>query len=226
MTVRLYLVRHGETGMNKASQLQGITDMPLTAKGHAQAEQTAQLLRPVPFVAAYSSDRQRAVATATSILAPHEAVLLQRWAGLREYYFGNLEGETERRLVQTSVARYGVKTMTKAWFGGERFAQLIRNFARLDDTGQAETLPALRARVRHTFTRLVAEQATDADVLVVSHGVFLSALIDWLAPQQLPPTLLKNASVTRVDADGSDWCVRGVNLTTPAALANVAKPLG
>ncbi len=33
MTKRLYLVRHGETPMNVARQLQGITDANLTAKG-------------------------------------------------------------------------------------------------------------------------------------------------------------------------------------------------
>jgi probable phosphoglycerate mutase len=33
MTIQLYLVRHGETPMNQNSQLQGITDMPLTQKG-------------------------------------------------------------------------------------------------------------------------------------------------------------------------------------------------
>ncbi|WP_461213386.1 histidine phosphatase family protein [Lacticaseibacillus sp. GG6-2] len=225
MTVRLYLVRHGETSMNKSAQLQGITDAVLTAKGRQQAEQTAKLLQGVPFSAAYSSDRSRAVTTAEIILKTHPGVSLKEFAGLREYYFGQLEGESERRLVQTSLARYGVKTMTKAWLGGERFAQLIRNFQRMDDTGQAESLPALRTRVEHSFKRIVAEQPAEADVLVVSHGVFLSALVNWLAPEQLPATLLKNASVTRLDVNGDEWRVCGVNLTTEAALAKVAGEL-
>lgn len=223
MTVRLYLVRHGETQMNKASQLQGITDMPLTAKGQAQAQRVADLLQKVPFTAAYSSDRVRATTTAEVILRAHPSVVLQQWAGLREYYFGQLEGESERRLVQTSLARYGFKTMTKAWLGGERFAQLVRNFQRMDDTGQAESLQALRARVQATFSKLVAQQPADADVLVVSHGLLLAALVDWLAPAMLPATLLKNAAVTRVDVADDDWVVRGVNLTTPAALAKVVQ---
>lgn len=49
MTIRLYLVRHGETPMNAARQLQGITDAALTAKGRAAADRLGELLRPVPF---------------------------------------------------------------------------------------------------------------------------------------------------------------------------------
>ena len=71
MTIQLYLVRHGETPMNQNSQLQGITDMPLTPKGRQQAQATAALLASVPFNAAYSSDRIRAVDTAEIILAEH-----------------------------------------------------------------------------------------------------------------------------------------------------------
>ncbi|WP_279384845.1 histidine phosphatase family protein [Lacticaseibacillus manihotivorans] len=128
MTIQLYLVRHGETPMNQNNQLQGITDMPLTPKGRQQAQATAALLAGVPFSAAYSSDRLRAVDTAEIILAEHPSVVLHRRAGLREYYFGGLEGVTNNQLISASLARYGVKTMTHAWTRGERFAQLIRNF--------------------------------------------------------------------------------------------------
>ena len=50
MTKRLYLVRHGETPMNVARQLQGITDANLPAKGRDAADRLGELLRPIPFV--------------------------------------------------------------------------------------------------------------------------------------------------------------------------------
>ncbi|OAU93820.1 phosphoglycerate mutase, partial [Lacticaseibacillus rhamnosus] len=53
MTKRLYLVRHGETPMNVARQLQGITDANLTAKGRDAADRLGELLRPIPFVKAF-----------------------------------------------------------------------------------------------------------------------------------------------------------------------------
>ncbi|WP_164509889.1 histidine phosphatase family protein [Lacticaseibacillus porcinae] len=219
MTIQLYLVRHGETPMNQNNQLQGITDMPLTPKGRQQAQTTATLLADVPFNAAYSSDRIRAVDTAEIILAKHPGVKLHRRAGLREYYFGGLEGVTNSQLISASVARYGVKTMTHAWTRGERFAQLIRNFEKMDPTKQAETLPELRLRVQTSFAQIVAAQPTAAKVLVVAHGVFLSTMVDLLAPEKLPASLLKNASVTRIDVADGTWQVRGVNLTTASDLA-------
>ena len=145
--------------------------------------------------------------------------MLHRRAGLREYYFGGLEGVTNNQLISASLARYGVKTMTHAWTRGERFAQLIRNFEKMDHTKQAESLPELRLRVQTSFAQIVAAQPDDAKVLVVAHGVFLSAMVNLIAPEKLPATLLKNASVTRLDVADGAWQVRGVNLTSASELA-------
>jgi probable phosphoglycerate mutase len=98
-------------------------------------------------------------------LAEHPGVVLHRRAGLREYYFGGLEGVTNNQLISASLARYGVKTMTHAWTRGERFAQLIRNFEKMDHTKQAESLPELRLRVQTSFAQIVAAQPDDAKVL-------------------------------------------------------------
>ncbi|WP_225047552.1 histidine phosphatase family protein [Lacticaseibacillus kribbianus] len=219
MTVHLYLVRHGETAMNKAQRLQGFTDAPLTAKGLGQADRLGELLAPIRFDAAFSSDRQRAVTTANRILAAHpNPPRLEQLTGLREYYFGGLEGVSNWGLITASLRRYGAATMARVWTGGQKFPQLIRNFQRMDSTGQAESLPALCDRVTTTVRGLVADIADGANVLIVAHGVVLSALVYQLAPAKLPTTLLKNTSVTRVDVTGDDWQVLGVNLTARRSL--------
>ncbi|MFD1393918.1 histidine phosphatase family protein [Lacticaseibacillus jixianensis] len=214
MTVRLYLVRHGETEMNRAQKLQGVTDAPLTAKGQEAAEKLGALLAPIHFDAAYSSDRKRAITTAQAILAVHpDAPRLQEKAGLREYYFGGNEGMKNTALMRKTTQRFGLRAFAKMWLDAPQFRTLVRNFHAMDDTGQAETLEELTGRVRRVFTTIVAANQPDADVLVVAHGISLSALIYQLAPQTLPVTMLKNTSVTRVDVTGSDWQVRGVDLT-------------
>lgn len=212
MTVRLYLVRHGQTDMNKTNRLQGITDRPLSARGVKQAQSLAALLAEVPFIAAYSSDRLRAVQTAQAILQYHPNLVLHQRAGLREYYFGGLEGQGEGLLMRHTMQAVGAKAMMRA-FKGDRFAHLIATFQHRDPTKQAESLAEVQLRVRTGLAKIVAEAPADADVLVVAHGLLLSALVHQLAPDQLPFGLLKNTSVTRIDVDQNQWQVVGVNLT-------------
>ncbi|MFD1430459.1 histidine phosphatase family protein [Lacticaseibacillus mingshuiensis] len=222
MTVHFYLVRHGETQMNRKQHMQGVTDAPLTEKGVAQADALGAALAKVPFAQAYSSDRKRAVATAQHILAATpSAPALMRLASLREYYFGGLEGMSSAQVMRLSVQRYGLRAMPQVWQGGDRFAKLVRNFQKLDDTGQAESLPALQKRMRDVFQRLADQAPVSGNVLVVGHGLSLSAMIEWVKPQSVPIGLLKNTSVTRLDFDQTTgtWQVVAVNLTASQAAA-------
>lgn len=52
MVVHFYLVRHGQTELNRRRRLQGITDSPLTRKGIAMAEHLGKDLKNVEFSAA------------------------------------------------------------------------------------------------------------------------------------------------------------------------------
>ena len=62
-------MRHGETDWNAERRLQGYTDIPLNARGLAQASQMAKALKKVHFQfdALYTSDLQRAKQTAQAI---------------------------------------------------------------------------------------------------------------------------------------------------------------
>src|SRR5260370_25534521 len=60
----LYLARHGETDWNAAGRWQGHTDIPLNAKGRAQAEAVASALQGAGLSGIVSSDLSRAYETA------------------------------------------------------------------------------------------------------------------------------------------------------------------
>lgn len=60
----IYVVRHGETDLNKEGRLQGRNGIPLNEKGQQQAESVRKLLKDVPFHLVFSSPQERAVQTA------------------------------------------------------------------------------------------------------------------------------------------------------------------
>ena len=94
---RLFVLRHGQTAWNAEARIQGQLDIPLDETGRWQAERLADALAAAlsdePLAAIYSSDLQRAWATAQPLAARTGAPLIadQR---LRERGFGSFEGRT------------------------------------------------------------------------------------------------------------------------------------
>ena len=60
MTLRLYLVRHGETAWSLSGRHTGRTDIPLTAHGEDEARGLNRRLAPITFSAVLTSPLQRA----------------------------------------------------------------------------------------------------------------------------------------------------------------------
>lgn len=90
----LYLVRHGETLFNQQNKIQGWCDSPLTEKGIQQALTVKQYFarKQLTFDKAYASTSERARDTLELITDQPYTCLKD----LREWHFGQLEGENER----------------------------------------------------------------------------------------------------------------------------------
>jgi phosphoserine phosphatase len=91
MGVRLFVVRHGETGWSRGLRFTGRQDVPLTAEGRRQAEVLAHALADVPLVAVYASPLERARVTAEAIAKPH-GLDVRLAAAFAEMGFGDWEG--------------------------------------------------------------------------------------------------------------------------------------
>ena len=63
----IYVVRHGETDLNKEGRLQGRMGLPLNEKGKQQAREMKEMLKTVQFDLVFSSPQERAVQTAEII---------------------------------------------------------------------------------------------------------------------------------------------------------------
>ena len=90
-----YLARHGETAWTISHQHTGLTDLPLTAQGEAEAARLRPRLEGMTFAAVLTSPLQRAVRTCE--LAGFGAVA-QLEPDLREWNYGAYEGRTSAEI--------------------------------------------------------------------------------------------------------------------------------
>jgi broad specificity phosphatase PhoE len=91
MSLRLWLVRHGESTWNAIGRVQGWADPPLSKLGVWQAERAAQRLVHVKLAAIYASTLQRAFQTA-HIIADAVGLPVIADPRLREHGMGEATG--------------------------------------------------------------------------------------------------------------------------------------
>ncbi len=100
--MNLWIVRHGQTAWNIQRRFQGVSDIPLDAKGIRQAENLAERLKEMHFTAIYASPLSRSVQTA-QIIADRsvDAPPVQITRDLMEISFGEYEGASIEALEKT-----------------------------------------------------------------------------------------------------------------------------
>lgn len=187
----LIFVRHGESEANLAGVYVGHIDAPLTERGHAQAELTAEYLKNEQIAAVYASDLSRAFQTAEHIASKH-GLEVTADKNMREIYAGKWEGKRFSELLTLFPAEYGKWLSdigTSHPDGGESVAELYERI----------TKEAALIASRHMGERVVvATHATPIRMLTCHwRGLSLKDMhtVPWV----------HNASVSRADyyEDGS-----------------------
>jgi len=184
---RIFVIRHGETSGNAARIVQR-PEIPLSARGEAQAEALARRLAREGIARIVSSDLARAVGTAER---------LQRATGapltfdplLQERNFGDLRGTPYDEL------------------GLDLFALDLA-------PSNGETWDVFHARVDRAWEAVRAlAAATSGTLAVVTHGLVCRSLAARhlsLADGEVVPERWENASVTIVEAR-APWRVSLLN---------------
>jgi probable phosphoglycerate mutase len=149
---QIILVRHGETAWSAAGCHTGLTDVPLTAAGEAQARRLGQTLAGRPFTAALTSPLTRARDTCRLAgLSGAEVV-----EDLTEWDYGEIEGRTTAEIREE---RPDWSIWTHGAPGGE-------------------SVQAVSTRVDRVLAGLLDREG---EVVVVAHGHLLRALAArWL----------------------------------------------
>jgi len=189
----LWLLRHGETEWSRSLRHTGLSDIPLTAAGRAEAAALGRYLAGRPFALVLVSPLQRARETCR--LAGYENALVD--PDLREWDYGDYEGLTTP---QIQAARPAWSLWT-------------------DGVPNGEDAPQVAVRAERAIARALAATAAGGDVALFAHAHILRVLAArWLGlpPQDGRLFALGTASVSTLGYEHQARVVTRWNLSPSA----------
>ena len=168
--MNIYLLRHGETDWNKEERIQGHTDIPLNRKGRMQITQTAKGLAGIcpdidlvicsPLVRA----RESAEIAAKGLHYPTDRIIVEPM--LIERCFGEAEGLTAEER-EEKYPNYHYSDTGYYFPGMEPFDDLMK-------------------RARAALERIMEISQDKENILAVSHGAILAAIITSVTGGKIP----------------------------------------
>lgn len=159
MSLKLYLLRHGETTFSQAGGYCGSLDPELTSDGLAMAKDFAAAYQDFPWTAIYASPMTRTQATAAPLAAATGLTVNLR-DGLKEIAYGEWEGQTPEWVQEHDLKAYMRWLTEPAWNA---------------PTG-GETAVQIASRANLVIAEIEA-QHPDGSVLVVSHKATLRIIL-------------------------------------------------
>lgn len=164
--MRLYLIRHGETDLNKQKILQGRSDYALNDYGRRLARLTGQKLKNVKFDVAYTSPLSRAKETAEILLRENQVsnpVLVEE-ERIQEISFGDFEGKC-----------YGRENFN---IPDETFLNFFENPSEYHTPPGGESLEDVMVRTGAFWQELLRDERNkEKTVLLSTHGCALKAIL-------------------------------------------------
>ncbi|MDO7742802.1 MAG: histidine phosphatase family protein [Pedobacter sp.] len=164
----LYIIRHGETDLNKQGIIQGRgIDSDLNDTGRAQAAGFYEMYKDIPFEKVYTSELKRTQQTVQRFI--DAGIPWEKQAGLDELAWGEWEGK------QTSELAIGAfKDITEKWQSGDYDAHF--------KGGESPNDVAIR--LRETM-ELIKSRTDEKLILVCMHGRALRLLMCLLTDKPL-----------------------------------------
>ncbi|MBE9096479.1 histidine phosphatase family protein [Tychonema sp. LEGE 07203] len=159
MSLKIYLVRHGETTYSQTGGYCGDLDAELTPEGSMMAQQFAATYAKLPWNAVYVSPMKRTIATAKP-LCDAVGIEMQLRDGLREIKYGKWEGKTVE-FVREKYAQEYINWLTEpAW----------------NPPTEGETSVQIASRSSLVIAE-IQEKYNDGNVLVVSHKATIRIIL-------------------------------------------------
>lgn len=143
-----YFIRHGQTDYNLNNILQGSLDIPLNAKGIAQAEALRNVMNKVKISKIFASPLKRARCTA-EIINENVKLEIEYVSELKERHWGEWEGKNKSELpIKSHLSKLKDNELPK---GAETFTEFLD-------------------RARQALTYILSKN--DAPLIVAHAGIF------------------------------------------------------
>ncbi len=195
---QFYIVRHGETTMNKAYRIQGHQNSDLTENAIEKARELGKKLKNIEFSATFSSDLLRAKKTAELLQAEKESTIIATEL-IKERRMGVFEGKKVEEL------SHKLKKILYL-LGDSTQSNLMR-------AHQIETVDEMTQRI-NLFLRKTALAYKNKRVLVVTHGGVIGRLLldlGYQNAQSFEDLKIANLSYLVLNSDGIEYQIAGVN---------------
>ena len=153
----IYIIRHGQTELNRRQVLQGRSDAPLNERGIAQAQQMAEALAGVVFCRVFSSPLRRAVQTAR-IVAP------------------NVEPEMDERLIEMDYGPYEGTDLTAL---PPEVRTFFSDFVHNPAPDGMEPLSSVK---RRAGSFLEDVKGLEGNILISTHAIAMKGILEQLTP--------------------------------------------
>lgn len=213
--LNLYLMRHGQTILNKAERVQGWCDGVLTKEGIEVAVNVGLGLSDINFSAAYSSDLGRAVKTARIVIKENKAstnLKLREVEDLREVYFGKYEGELQNKMFIDILKHLKVSSFEEAEVKYDFQKEYCNSCAALDETKEAEDYNTAVKRVLSSIEQICDENCNDEvqNLLIVTHGGIIRLIIDHF-DKSFNLRNMDNSSISKIVYENGRFKVEVIN---------------
>jgi len=192
------VIRHGETAWNREEVFRGRADVPLSERGHKQAQLLAEALGNAGIEAVYSSPLVRATATAAP-LAELLGLQVVAEGRLIDMSFGEWEGRARTELEQAEPQLYRMWHEAPKQFrapGGECLSEVL-------------------ARAWPTFEG-IAQRHNSGRAAIISHRVVCKLLLCaaiGVGEDGFWRLRVDTASVSAIEGGNEGWTVTRVNDT-------------
>ncbi|MEO6523581.1 MAG: histidine phosphatase family protein [Mucilaginibacter sp.] len=197
MIKTLYIIRHGQTDLNKQGIIQGSgIDADLNDRGRAQGAAFYETYKNIPFDKVYISNLKRTYQTVQKFI--EAGIPYEKLGGLNELAWGIYEGQTS-----TSENKAAFLKIMRDWMEG-----------RLDEKLQGGESPnELQAKQKQALEVIMSHQEEET-VLICMHGramrLFLCLLtgVDLTHMDEFPH---QNVILYKVTFDGSKFEIAEFN---------------